>query len=144
MTKRIFALMLVLVMVFTVVGCESKDDKDAKLEEYKGMIEDFLDALTADNYDKIDKLLYSGLNDEIKPYFEQCEADYGIDYAAGYDLKKYYNAYHMDSEGEVKGTAYQYDLRVNFGEFESYVTVQILDDGDKAGIVLFEISPRLV
>ncbi|MBR6807722.1 MAG: hypothetical protein IKM46_04985 [Clostridia bacterium] len=153
MFKRIIALFLTGIMFFAVVGCKKNDEESAevsseeqatKLEEYKGMILDLLDALVKEDFDKVNSLCYSAGSVSIKTYCEQCEVDYEFDFKDGYEFKKYYNAYSVPSESDVEGTIYLYDVRVNFGDSECIVSVQILDDGKKVGIVKFEISPRML
>jgi len=147
MIKKLFAVNLVLFMTLTLIGCGNSKEEEievqkTKLEEHKGIITRFLDALAADDYKKLSEFLYSDPNNDFKDYCENTQTNQGIDFSEGYELIRYTEEYYMDSEGDVEGTLYIYEAKVNFGEEKCYVALQILDDGKKAGIVSFEVGHR--
>ncbi len=147
MLKRLVAASLAIFMLFTIIGCGKKEEeetvevKDTKKQENKEMITRFLDALVADDYKKVSEFLYSSESvDSFKEYCQNNEIENEIDFSEGYKIHRYIDESSGDSTGDVKGTIYYYDIKLNFGEKKCYVALQILDDGKKSGIVSFEVG----
>ena len=147
MIKRIVSLVIALFMLFTLFGC-SKEDKnvpktnDEKLEAYKGIIVEFFDALAADDYSKASTYFYTESGSSFTEYCKKAETDNNFKFSDGYEIRRYTDEYYTDAKDNTGGVVYLYDLHVYFGEARCYSFIQILDDGEKVGIINFEVGLR--
>ena len=147
MIKRIVSLLVALLMLCSLFGCgkEEKDvpkTNDEKLQDYKGTVTDFFDALVANDYSKAASYFYTESGSSFNEYCKKAETDNNFKFSDGYEIRRYTEEYYTEANDNIGGVIYLYTIHVNFGETRCYSFVHIRDDGEKVGIINFEIGAR--
>lgn len=149
MIKRIVSFIVSLVMLFSLFGC-GKDNEtvnvpetnDEKLQAYKSMVTEFFDALVVGDYTKAADYFFTESGSSFKEYCQKAETDNNFKFSDGYEIRRYTEEYYTEANDNIGGVIYLYTIHVNFGETRCYSYVHIRDDGEKVGIINFEIGSR--
>lgn len=134
--KLSIALMICTVLAFSLVSCSSGIDKD----EAKLFIEDFLEAVEAQDYEKAKTYLHPERPVDLGAFLEEVESQEEMDFQAGIELEKYTGFSSSYYNSDVDGSRYEVTIKAKVGGKNVEFTVEVVKNDKGYGIYNFVID----
>lgn len=132
--KTVPLFILIFVMLFTV-GCKNAIKRD----EAKAYINDFLDAVEADDYEQASSLLHPDVSIDLKAYFEKMEKDEWLDFSS-IEIVRYTGFSSTYYSSNIGGSSYTQEMDVKIGDKEIEMEIELVRNDKGYGIYSIEID----
>lgn len=139
--KKIFfttvVLMLCCVCLCSLVSCGG-----IKGDEAKAYVNDFLDAVEAEDYDAAEGMLHPERPGDLKEFFENVEKKKDVDFQSGIEIEKYTGFRSAVYDSTIDGSSYELTMRVKVGNSDKTVvlTIEIVKNDKGYGIYNIELG----
>ena len=134
--KAILSFVIVFALCFSLVGCGNR----IKKEDAKETVEAFLQSVQDGNYEEAKKLLHPDRPFDIEKYFNSKEAEYGIDFQKGIEIKAYTEYSSSLYDSEVDGSDYELELNILVDGFVIELSVDLVKNDLGYGIYDLDID----
>lgn len=125
-----------LTLSISLISCGDGIDTD----EAKAFINDFFEAVSADDFEKANTFLHPERPADIKTFFEGVESETGIDFSSGIEIEKYSGFRYSYYDSSVGGSAYEVTIKASVGDKAIEFVVEIVKNDQGYGIYNFDID----
>jgi len=130
MMKKVVLTVLACLLVCCAVSCGNA----IKGDEAKAVINDFFDAVVAEDYDKAEELLHPSRPVDMEAFFLQVEQEESMDFQEGIEIERYTGFSTSWYDSSVDGSRYELSMRAKVGDNTVSFTVEIVRNEDGYGI----------
>lgn len=109
-------------------------------DEAKVFINDFLTAVSAEDYAKAEEFLHPDRPAELEPFINECEEQKGIDFSSGVSIERYTGFNYSYYDSTVDGSSYELTMKAKVGDKSVSITVEIVQNDNGYGIYNFYID----
>ncbi|MBR2970874.1 MAG: hypothetical protein IKC48_03660 [Clostridia bacterium] len=134
--KRIVAILLVLGFSIFMVGCENRITTDEAKEQVNALIT----AVSSGDFVEAEKLLHPGVKTDLEAFFNREEAEEGVDFQAGIEIKRYTGFSSAVYTTEVDGAKYELDMDITVGGKDLELSVEMVRNDQGFGICEIDID----
>ena len=134
MKKNIARLLLVALLTLSLLTAVTSCGKGISGDEAKAFIGDFLAEISEGDYEAAEEFLHPDRPADLKSFFEETEAEDGVDFQAGIEIEKYTNFKSSLYNTSVGGSAYELTMKTVVGENEVLFTIEIVKNNNGYGI----------
>ena len=134
--KKFLMAMLVCMCALSLVSCGS----GIKGDDAKALINDFFEAIVAEDYDKADSLLHPDCTADLRAFLHEAEKEKGLDFQAGIEIEKYTGFNSTVYSSNVGGSIYELSMRTIVGGKEAGFTFKIVKNETGYGIISFTLT----
>ena len=138
--KFLFRKTLIILVVCLFVSCFASCGNAIKGDEAKAFINDFFDAIVAEDYDKAESFLHPDRPADLETFLLNVEEKENIDFQEGIEIKKYTNFSTSMYDSTVDGSTYELSMKTKVGEQEVKFTIEIVKNDEGYGIYNFDID----
>lgn len=133
--KSMAFMLIILVAVFSFIGCSGKISDDEAKEHIRG----FLDAIEAEEYDTASDFLHPERPADLKSFFEGLENAKGLDFSA-IEITDYTGFSYTYYDSSVKGSTYSLNINAKASDKEIKMEIEIVENDNGYGIYNFDIN----
>jgi len=134
--KRMTALFVLLACMISLVSCSG----GVKRDEAKACIEEFLAAVSDEDYGKAEKLLHPDYPIDVKKYFEHEERDEGVDLQGDIQIQRYTGFSSAWYDSDVQGSKYELTLLATVGERRVEFEIEVVKNDGGFGIYELDLD----
>lgn len=127
--KKTLLIVSVLAILLTV-GCSG----GIRGEEAKKQINEFLDAVEAENYELASTFLHPERPADLKTFFESLKNEKSLDFSSGVEIVKYTGFSSSYYDSTVDGSTYTLAMKGTAGEQEFEMQIEIVRNDNGYGI----------
>ncbi len=131
--KLLSGLLIPVLMMLCLVSCIDGDTA-------KGTIEEFLGAVSKEDYEYAKTLLHPERPADLMYYFESIEDAEQIDFAEGVMLVRYTGVHISAYDSSVDGSAYRTTVKVTIGDVPATLDIEIVENDAGYGIYNLNID----
>ena len=132
--KAIFLTVIMLVLILSLVGCETKISRD----EAKGTIEAFLEAVEIGDFEAAKTYLHPEKPYDVEKFFNSVEERAGVDFQKGIEIKRYTGFSTSLYDSEIDGSDYELDMDIIVDIFALELSIEVVRND--AGYGIYEID----
>ena len=133
---KILAVMMVCLCLFSFASCGKGIDKD----EAKEFINDFFEAIVAEDYEKAESFLHPERPADLETFLLNVEKNENIDFQKGIDVQKYTFVSSALYDSTVDGSTYELGIRTKVGNETVKFTIEIVENDNGYGIYNLNID----
>lgn len=134
--KKATLIFIILNVVITLVSCSGGIKGDVA----KATINDFFDAVVAEDYDKAEALLHSNRPADLEEFFEHVEESEGLDFQAGIEIEKYTGFSSSFYDSEVGGSRYELTMKTKVGAKSVTFVIEVVGNDSGYGIYNIDLN----
>ena len=134
--KAFIIIIICITTALSLVSCGDGIDTD----EAKAFINDFFDAVSADDFEKAQTFLHPERPADLKTFLDTVESETEIDFQSGIRVEKYTNFSYAYYDSSVGGSAYELTIKAAVGDKTVKFTVEIVQNDEGYGIYNFDID----
>ena len=134
--RNILLVSIACLCVFSFVSCGN----GIKGDEAKAFINDFFEALVAEDYDKAETFLHPERPADLEAFFLNVEEKENIDFQLGIDVEKYTSFSSSLYDSTVDGSTYELTMRTSVGYERVKFTIEIVKNDNGYGIYNLDVD----
>ena len=134
--RNILLVSIACLCVFSFVSCGNA----IKGDEAKAFINDFFEALVAEDYDKAETFLHPERPADLEAFFLNVEEKENIDFQLGIDVEKYTGFSSSLYDSTVDGSTYELTMRTSVGDERVKFTIEIVKNDNGYGIYNLDVD----
>ena len=134
--KSLFLIILVLALSLSIVGCRDGLKKD----EAKALVEDFLEAVQNNDFEKAATYLHPEKPFDIEKYFNGIEERKSIDFQSGIEIKRYTEYSYSAYDSEIDGSDCELEFNVIVDGVGLEMNIEIVKNDLGFGIYEIDID----
>ncbi len=134
--RSILIMTLACLCTLSLVSC----GKGIKSDDAKALINDFFDAIVAEDYEKAESYLHPDCPAELESFFLNAEKELDIDFQEGIEIEKYTGVSSSIYDSTVDGSAFELTMRTKVGDTEVIFTIEIAKNDSGYGICNLELG----
>lgn len=136
LSKNVAGFFLSILCFFTLASCSGGIDRN----EAKIFINDFFDAIVAEDYAKAETFLHPERPADVEAFILSVEEENDIDFQNGIEIEKYTNFSYAVYDSTVGGSSYELTMKTKVGKKTVTFTVEIVQNEAGYGIYNFELD----
>ncbi len=109
-------------------------------EETQTLTNDFLAAITAEDYEKAQSLLHPDLTDDVKSALQGIEDKLNVDFQKGVTIEKYTGLRTSFYDSSIGGSSYELTMRAKIGDVSVELQVAVVRNNNGFGIYSFYVN----
>ena len=134
--KHILCVAVILPCILSFVSCSG----GIKGDEAKAHINNFFDAIAAEDYGKAETLLHPHRPYDLEEFFLNAEKETGIDFQAGITIERYTSFSSVYYDSEVMGSNYELTMDTTVGEKAVEFEIEIVKNESGFGIYNLDLD----
>lgn len=134
--KRALVVFVAFLCVLSLVSCEN----GIKGDEAKAFINDFFDAVAAEDYDKSEGFLHPERPADLEKFLSYVENEENVDFQEGIEIEKYAGVSSSLYDSTVDGSTYELTIRTKVGDKKVTFTIEIVKNEAGYGIYNLDID----
>ena len=132
--KKAFKNILIAVVALLCSIALASCDGGIKGDEAKEYINDFFDAIVAEDYERAEALLHPDRPADLETFFLNIEEKEDIDFQSGIEVEKYTGFSSSYYDSTVDGSRYELTMRTSVGDETVQFTIEIVENENGYGI----------
>lgn len=133
--KRVL-LITVIMCIIALPSCSG----GIKRETAKATVNNFFDAVVAEDYDKAEALLHSDRPADLEEFFEHVEESEGLDFQSGIEIEKYTGFSSSFYDSEVGGSRYELTMKTKVGDKGVTFSIEVVENDAGYGIYNIDLN----
>lgn len=133
---RLIIVALCVICTFSLISCSG----GIKGEEAKAFINDFFDAVAAEDYDKSEGFLHPERPADLEKFLSYVENEENVDFQEGIEIEKYAGVSSSLYDSTVDGSTYELTIRTKVGDKKVTFTIEIVKNEAGYGIYNLDID----
>ena len=134
--RNILFFSLALLCAASLASCGNAIKKD----EAKAVVNDFFNAIVAEDYKTAKGLLHPDRPADLETFFQNVEQREGVDFQSGIEIKKYTGFSSSVYDSTVGGSRYELTMRTTVGEDTVTFTVEVVKNENGYGIYNLDLD----
>lgn len=128
--KNIFFTVVALICAVSLASCSG----GIKGDDAKAYINDFFDAVSAEDYERAEALLHPDRPADLEEFFLNIEKKEALDFQSGIEVERYTGMSSSYYDSTVDGSRYELVMQVSVDEKNVEFTIEIVQNENGYGI----------
>ena len=134
--KNICLVTVACLCVLSFVSCGN----GIKGDEAKAFINDFFEAIVAEDYDKAEEYLHPERPADLETFLLNVEKDENVDFQAGIEVEQYTGFSSALYDSTVNGSTYELTVLTKVGDKKVIFTIEIVNNKNGYGIYNLDLD----